>query len=87
MHACIAALSQSIPAVAMAYSDKFVGVMQTIGVDNLVADPREMNKNEIMNIIDWVFEQRDYFRAQLSLKMPQVKESVLNLFNEINEFA
>jgi len=31
MHACIAALSQGIPAVAIAYSDKFTGVMQTVG--------------------------------------------------------
>jgi polysaccharide pyruvyl transferase WcaK-like protein len=87
MHACIAALSQFIPAVTIAYSDKFIGVMQTIGVDHLVADPRKMNQQEIMNIIDWAFAQRDSLRERLSLKMPQVKERVLNLFNEISAFA
>ena len=87
MHACIAALSQFIPAVAIAYSNKFIGVMQTIGVGHLVADPREMNKQEIMNIIEWAFKQKDFLRKQLSLQMPQVKERVLNLFDEINALA
>ena len=40
MHACIAALSQSIPAVGIAYSDKFSGVFASAGVERLVADPR-----------------------------------------------
>src|ERR1035437_6945226 len=35
MHACIAALSQNIPAVAVAYSDKFLGVMDTVGAASL----------------------------------------------------
>jgi polysaccharide pyruvyl transferase WcaK-like protein len=87
MHACIAALSQTIPAVAIAYSDKFTGVMQTIGVDDLVADPRKIDKHELTHLITKAFEQRDAFRAQLSMKMPQVKERVLNLFNEINVLA
>ncbi len=87
MHACIAALSQFIPAVAISYSNKFLGVMQTIGVDELVADPRRMNKKEIMNVVTRTFEQRDYLRLQLSLKIPQVKARVLNLFKEINSLA
>lgn len=38
MHSCIAALSQGIPAVGFAYSKKFLGVFQTIGMDDLVID-------------------------------------------------
>ncbi len=44
MHACIAAVSQHVPAVAIAYSDKFVGVLQTVGVEFLVADARTMDE-------------------------------------------
>ncbi len=83
MHACIAALSQFIPAVAIAYSNKFSGVMQTIGVDALVADSREMDKDEILHIIDWTFAQREIWREQLALTMPEVKARVLKLFDEI----
>lgn len=80
MHACIAALSQNIPTVSIAYSKKFFGVMQTIGVESLVADPRKNEKEEIMNIINEAFDHRDMIRAQLEQKMPQVKNTVLNLF-------
>ncbi|MFQ5788619.1 MAG: polysaccharide pyruvyl transferase family protein, partial [Thermodesulfobacteriota bacterium] len=36
MHSCIAALSQEVPAVAFAYSNKFHGVMDSIGLTELV---------------------------------------------------
>ena len=32
MHSCIAAVSQCVPAVSIAYSDKFIGVMATLGL-------------------------------------------------------
>lgn len=87
MHACIAALSQCIPAVAIAYSNKFLGVMQTIAVDSLVADPREMGKKEILGIISSVFERRHFLRRQLELGIPHVKQKALNLFDEIIALA
>src|SRR6266404_970761 len=40
MHACIAALSLEVPAVALSYSDKFRGVWQSIDLQELIADPR-----------------------------------------------
>lgn len=83
MHACIAALSQHVPTVSIAYSSKFSGVMETIGVGDLVADPRTLDKHEILGIIDKAFEQRALLRTQLENKMPQVKETILNLFREI----
>ena len=46
MHACIAALSQTVPAVAIAYSRKFLGVMETIGVEDIVVDPQCMTADE-----------------------------------------
>jgi len=86
MHACIAALSQNIPTVSIAYSRKFIGVMQTIGVGDLVADPRILQKDEIFDVIDDAFEKRAEIRGQLEKTMPQVKESVLTLFSQITTF-
>ena len=83
MHACIAALSQLIPTVSIAYSNKFIGVMQTIGVAELVADPRKLDKEEIFRVISDAFEHKDRLRGHLEKTMPRVKETVLNLFNEI----
>ena len=83
MHACIAALSQSVPTVSIAYSRKFIGVMQTIGVAELVADPRKLEKEEILRIINDAFDQRSSLRGHLRKTMPSVKGRVLNLFEEI----
>ena len=83
MHACIAAASQNVPVIPMAYSDKFVGVMQTIGIAANVVDLRTMNEEEILRIIDRVFINRAQVRQQLAQIMPNVKESVLSLFEDI----
>jgi polysaccharide pyruvyl transferase WcaK-like protein len=83
MHACIAAASQNVPVTPMAYSDKFVGVMQSIGIEASVVDLRKMNEEEIFSVIDRAFEQRAEVRQELAQTMPHVKESVLGLFEGI----
>lgn len=87
MHACIAALSQNIPVVAIAYSRKFIGVLQTINAGSSVADPRELESEDILAIIDRVYEQRASIQRQLERTMPTVKEAVLRLFSEIVSVA
>ncbi len=83
MHACIAALSQNIPAVSIAYSSKFKGVLNTIGAEALAADPRTMESKEILKLISAAYENRGLLREQLSRKMPEVRESVYSLVREI----
>jgi colanic acid/amylovoran biosynthesis protein len=78
MHACIAAISQSVPAVSIAYSDKFIGVMKTVGVESLVADPRRMSAEEILDHVCKSFSERAIIRRQLQQAMPQVKKSILD---------
>jgi polysaccharide pyruvyl transferase WcaK-like protein len=80
MHACIAAISQCLPTVCVAYSDKFVGVMETLGIDSIVADARRMSEMEIYRTIASVFDDRDAIRRQLEREIPRVKASVLDLF-------
>ena len=82
MHACIAAVSQHVPAVAIAYSDKFVGVLQTVGVEFLVADARTMDEAAILKHLSEAYEQRHGTRRTLAAKMPQAKGQILELFNE-----
>jgi colanic acid/amylovoran biosynthesis protein len=85
MHACIAALSQNIPTVSIAYSKKFKGVMETIGVDDHVADPRSMNQGQILAVIDKAYQEREQIKKHLEQKMPEARATVLNLFKEIGE--
>ena len=85
MHACIAALSQGIPTVPVAYSKKFIGVMKTIGVESYIADPRTMEEREILHTVDRTWTEGESIRKHLKSKMPEVKARVLNLFKEIDE--
>ena len=80
MHACIAALSQNVPAVAIAYSQKFKGVMETLGIPSLVADLRSMNQEEVIQQITENFEAREQIQQQLRERMPAVQQTVLSLF-------
>jgi len=79
MHACIAALSQAVPAVGIAYSQKFSGVLSSIGVGHLVADPRQLAITEILHLIEDAFSERSAIRSQLMQTMPHVKDNVLNV--------
>jgi colanic acid/amylovoran biosynthesis protein len=83
MHSCIGALSQHVPTVSIAYSDKFIGVMNTIGVADLVADPRKLGKEEILAAIGKAFKRRKQLREHLERTIPQVKRTILNLFKDI----
>jgi colanic acid/amylovoran biosynthesis protein len=73
MHACIAALSQGVPAVAISYSDKFVGVLETIGMTEAVADPRKLDENQILKIIGDAFDRRENSRRHLLTVIPEVQ--------------
>ncbi len=83
MHACIAALSKQVPTVAIAYSDKFAAVVQTLGLQGVVADPRVMSDQEILAAIFTAYDQRVSIRQELRKRVPQVKETVLSLFGRM----
>lgn len=83
MHACIAALSQCVPSVPLSYSRKFMGVMESIGVEDCVADPCRMGRDAIINIIDRTFEERSLIRERLKKEMSGVRESALALLSRV----
>src|SRR3989339_62949 len=81
MHACIAALSQAVPTIGIAYSRKFWGVMKSIGMEGLWVDPRSQNPGEILRRIRDAMDNRAQIREALEKMIPSVKKSVLELFN------
>jgi colanic acid/amylovoran biosynthesis protein len=81
MHACIAALSQNIPAVAVAYSDKFLGVLETIGIPTLAADARKLDRAAILSLVLNAFENRHYISQELETAMPAVRATVHHLLD------
>lgn len=83
MHACIAALSQCVPAVGLAYSQKFAGVLDAIGGGAAVVDLRRADLDEILRAVGGAFANREILRNQLESRMPEIKKSVLNLFTSL----
>jgi len=81
MHSCIAAISQGVPTVPIAYSDKFIGVMETVHVDSLVVDARKHSSAEILSHIESTFRNRVSVRQALTASMPAVQKDVLSLFD------
>lgn len=85
MHACIAALSQCVPAVGLAYSGKFHGVFASIGMDKWVIDLRQHTEQSVIELVDRAYGRRPCLRAQLEAKMPTVRASVLDLFTQVSQ--
>ena len=83
MHACIAAVSQGVPAVSLAYSNKFAGVMEAMGLASLVADLRTAKPDEVLQVVRSAFEEREFHRTGLIQKMPKWKKSVLEILGEV----
>jgi colanic acid/amylovoran biosynthesis protein len=84
MHSCIAAVSQCIPTVGISYSNKFKGVFETIGMEKFVADPRIMNKEEIMTVIDAALFNKNELEKTLAGCIPQVKQNIYNMFSNLH---
>lgn len=78
MHACIAALSQGIPAVGLAYSKKFAGVFESVGVGDLVVDLRQGGTEAVSKAMCDAFTQRHTWRQQLATALPRIRETVLH---------
>jgi hypothetical protein len=79
MHACIAALSQGVPTVGLAYSDKFRGVFESLGLERLVADLRALEAGEVVEIIDGALCGADQVRDYLARIMVDVRSSILGM--------
>ncbi|MCX7726539.1 MAG: polysaccharide pyruvyl transferase family protein [Chitinispirillaceae bacterium] len=84
MHACIAAISQSIPAVPLAYSRKFIGVYETVGMKELVIDLREYTiPSSVIEVIKERYNKRKEYRETLLKIIPTVKEKMGNILKEM----
>ena len=80
MHSCIAALSQRIPAVGLAYSKKFSGVFESVDLGDWVADARNLSEKAILEKIELALERRDEIHEHLKDIMPEVRANILNIF-------
>lgn len=80
MHACIAATSLGIPTISIAYSDKFLGVMEMIGCQSLVADARTLTFDDLVKLVDALLEKQNFWAEHLKNTMPEVMETIMQMF-------
>ena len=83
MHSCIAALSQGIPAVGIAYSRKFHGVFDSIGLGNCVVDARTCTEDELLREVGLAFERRELIRKHLQRTIPSIQREVLDMLKDL----
>ncbi len=65
MHATIAALSSGVPAAAVAYSPKFLGVFERCNQSASVADPTSLDHTAAIGLLWRAFQDRSKARHQL----------------------
>lgn len=82
MHACIAALSQHIPAVGLAYSRKFAGVLKSVHVAALVLDLRLLTTQEVLHQVNKLYDERWVLRQRLEHTIPPIKHTIMHMFSE-----
>lgn len=85
MHSCIAAISQCLPALGLAYSGKFIGVFESAGVGDCVIDLRTEDEQKILHCVDEAFVNRNETAETLQVTIPKIKEKVLGLFEDVDK--
>jgi polysaccharide pyruvyl transferase WcaK-like protein len=83
MHACIAALSQGIPTVAVAYSRKFRGVFDSAGMGAMVVDARDTNTEDAENKILALYKQSGSIRQDLGRQVESLRKLLTETINSI----
>lgn len=87
MHACIAAISQGVPALCHAYSDKFTGVMRMIGMQDSVIDMRTTTIDKILAQLENEFNNQGDRKNMLD-KIEKHKKTIQSFFDRVmNDIA
>jgi colanic acid/amylovoran biosynthesis protein len=82
MHACVAAVSQGVPAVCLAYSGKFAGVMAPLGDGARVVDLRTATTEEIISAVHEVLTDRLRLSEDLCIRLqhlPRIAQQLSTL--------
>lgn len=84
MHACIAAISQGIPTIAIAYSRKFEGVFGMVNMHDSVIDAKKETEDQsVEKIINAIGKDRNQDIIKKNIEIG--KSQIIRVFNEIIE--
>ena len=83
MHACIAALSQGVPCAGVAYSMKFGGVFDSVGMGDWVVDGRTVDTESAVRRVLELYARRDEVRAGLKARAQAARGRLDEVFAEL----
>lgn len=83
MHSCIAALSQGVPCVGVAYSMKFRGVFESVGMADWVVDGRSMDNKTAIDSTISLYHQHLAKAEELGRKAKTARETLSEVFASI----
>ena len=85
LHSCIGALSQRVPTIGLAYSRKFSGVFESVGVGGMAVDMTGCDTETIVRRCLQSFENRDLVSSVLASKLPEVETHLRKVFERLLE--
>jgi polysaccharide pyruvyl transferase WcaK-like protein len=83
MHSCIAALSQGVPCVGVAYSMKFKGVFESVGMEDWVVDGREVDEEDAVQQVMELYRRREQVRGVLAANADAARGRLREVFTEM----
>lgn len=87
MHSCIAALSQGIPCVGVAYSMKFRGVFESVGMEEWVVEARQSDTAQAVRRTLKLFRHREEVRDRLKSRADSSRKRLDEVFAELMKYA
>lgn len=87
MHACIAAISTKVPTVPIAYSRKFMGIWDDMGLGFCITNPKVEDENLIIKRVLEIFNQRDQVKSILTQVIPLQREKITKMIDKIEVSA
>jgi len=79
MHANISALSMCVPTIAISYSHKTHGIMDSVGLSESMLDVNELTATNLINKIEKMYNNIHEYREYLKRRIPIIREAVLKL--------
>lgn len=77
LHSLIYAATQEVPIVGLAYDPKIVGILQSLGMDN-ICNVDQLVYDELIKNIDYVWENRGILKERLRLQDEDLKKKALS---------
>jgi polysaccharide pyruvyl transferase WcaK-like protein len=85
LHACIAAISQGIPTIGVAYSRKFSGIFASVGMSMQTIDIRQVGLRETVDRILDMYRHRFMLRRDISSRAAEIPLMIQREFAKLLE--